>query len=320
MNNDIKKVIKIAESGDVLAMKEHLKHHPLGLQETNGYGSTPLHRAAQMGHVHMVDFLIGQGALIDAQSNIQSTPLLDAAMEGHVEVLERLIKAGCSLTAHDSFGDDVLSYAVKGTQLDALKYLVNQGLKIHQVNDEGQTLMHIALRQASISMGKGNDKNHLDLIEFLYESEISIYDCLTASETPAEMAVITGLTEVVKLFLSKEGAHFANQKTTQGKPFLHLACKFKSGIDSLPMVKVLVEGGADLHALNEFGQTALQSEDKRYPWNGDERKHQKEVVSYLTQMEQFLLACKERDELEVLTQDIMKSSEDSHPLRSKKSL
>ena len=51
---------------------------------------TPLHRAAEGGHIEVVEALLKAGANLEAQDEGSGTPLHRAAKGGHLEVVESL--------------------------------------------------------------------------------------------------------------------------------------------------------------------------------------------------------------------------------------
>ncbi|MEO1088521.1 MAG: ankyrin repeat domain-containing protein, partial [Acidobacteriota bacterium] len=58
--------------------------------------STPLHSAASAGEVSAIDFLLSQGAKVDAQNTDGGTPLLEACKASKPEAVDRLLKAGAN--------------------------------------------------------------------------------------------------------------------------------------------------------------------------------------------------------------------------------
>jgi ankyrin len=59
---------------------------------------TPLHLAAEMGHIRAVRLLLKLGANINAQFSSGQTPLMSACMSGHVDVVAELLKSGADVT------------------------------------------------------------------------------------------------------------------------------------------------------------------------------------------------------------------------------
>ena len=58
------------------------------------HGYTPLHMAAQWGHLDVVAFLAGKGAVVDALADLDGTPLDMARARGHQHVVTHLVGLG----------------------------------------------------------------------------------------------------------------------------------------------------------------------------------------------------------------------------------
>jgi ankyrin repeat protein len=65
----------------------------------NNVCCTPLHYAAEYGHLVVTEFLIANGADINAQTMNNLTPLHMAARRGHYNVVDLLIEKGADIDA-----------------------------------------------------------------------------------------------------------------------------------------------------------------------------------------------------------------------------
>ena len=81
---------------------------------TDWLGTSPLHLAAQYGHVETCKRLLSAGISKDARTKVDKTPLHIAAQEGHSEVMELLLRNGCEVDAVDmvSWRWERLSYFI----------------------------------------------------------------------------------------------------------------------------------------------------------------------------------------------------------------
>lgn len=70
----------------------------------NPWTGPALSRAAYFGHLAVVEYLVGQGANIEATARDLSRPLHWAALGGYLSVVEYLVGAGASLTATSTGG------------------------------------------------------------------------------------------------------------------------------------------------------------------------------------------------------------------------
>ena len=64
-------------------------------------GTSPLHFAAQNGHLATAEVLLRAGISRDARTKVDRTPLHVAAQEGHAEVVELLLRNGADIEAKD---------------------------------------------------------------------------------------------------------------------------------------------------------------------------------------------------------------------------
>ena len=99
---------RLCRSGDLSAIKSYLNESPVDLiinRVAGLNGCTPLHEAAIAGQGHVVELLYQESDALDLNVRTQrgpaSTPLHLAAERGHVECVMTLIECGASLEAVD---------------------------------------------------------------------------------------------------------------------------------------------------------------------------------------------------------------------------
>ena len=100
---------------------------------------TPLHCAAEIGHLSVVEFLVNQNADINAKGKGDLTPLHFAARDGHLSVVDYLVNQNADLNAKDKNGETPLGLAreigiyqdedQKKAKLDVVEFLKNKGGK-----------------------------------------------------------------------------------------------------------------------------------------------------------------------------------------------
>eukprot|EP00310_Coccolithus_braarudii_P020262 CAMPEP_0183351704 /NCGR_PEP_ID=MMETSP0164_2-20130417/26199_1 /TAXON_ID=221442 /ORGANISM="Coccolithus pelagicus ssp braarudi, Strain PLY182g" /LENGTH=196 /DNA_ID=CAMNT_0025523953 /DNA_START=26 /DNA_END=616 /DNA_ORIENTATION=+ len=91
-------------------------------------GCTPLHKAAQMGHLEVVKELLSRGAPVDALDNSGLTPLHSAASKDFLDIVKALVAKGAALGLMEkSAGWTPLHMAaVKGNK-EVMRFLANRG-------------------------------------------------------------------------------------------------------------------------------------------------------------------------------------------------
>jgi len=75
------------------------------------FGATPLHQAANAGHLDIIRILIGSGADPNARGLLGVTPLMLAAGAGHLEAVKLLIEAGADVRIKTESGISALMRA-----------------------------------------------------------------------------------------------------------------------------------------------------------------------------------------------------------------
>lgn len=180
-------------------------------------GETPLFSALDAGKSDVAQFLIAQGADINAPGFGGLTPLFPACVDGKKEVIELLISKGADVNAK-----------AKGVAI------------------RGLTPLHVACRSgrrdvAGLLIDKGADLNAKITFTFLP----------MLGWTPLHLGSSLGHKDVVELLIAK-GADIDIQNSN-GRTPLHEA----SATSRKDVVELLIAGGANINAKDNKGQTAL---------------------------------------------------------------
>ncbi len=100
--------------------------------EVKGYRNLcePIHLAAGKGHIKAVEFLLKNGAHIDAKDRDNETPLHDAAYNNQAEMIGYLVKHGANINAKSNcYHLTPLEEAVKFERAIAVRALLENGAK-----------------------------------------------------------------------------------------------------------------------------------------------------------------------------------------------
>jgi ankyrin repeat protein len=124
---DYKAIHAAAEGGDLAAVQSLVKSDRRLVEARDWENLTPLHLAAFHGHKDVVEFLISQGACVNAKTTAGVTPLHMAAQIGNQDVAQVLLDHKAKINTVDSSGWTPLARAEKWDHPDMVKFLQAHG-------------------------------------------------------------------------------------------------------------------------------------------------------------------------------------------------
>ncbi|XP_039182989.1 histone-lysine N-methyltransferase EHMT1 isoform X6 [Crotalus tigris] len=203
---------------------------------------TPLHAAAESGHVDICHMLLQAGANIDTCSQDQRTPLMEAAENNHLETVKYLIKAGALVDPKDAEGSTCLHLAAKKGHYDVVQYLLsNEQMDVNGQDDGGWTPMIWA-----------TEYKHVELVKLLLAkgSDINIRD--NEQNICLHWAAFSGCVDIAEILLAaKCDLHAVN---IHGDSPLHIAARE----NRYECVVLFLSRGSDVALKNKEGETPLQ--------------------------------------------------------------
>ncbi|KAG6977985.1 Ankyrin repeat domain-containing protein 17 [Fusarium oxysporum f. sp. conglutinans] len=111
------------------------------------YGQTPLSHAAAYGHREVVELLLSEGSDYDDSSS-GVTPLWLAIRGGHLDIAELLLQAGANPNASSIHtGEACLSHAASLGHIRAAYLLLDRGAEVDTRDKNGWTPLHHAVSQ-----------------------------------------------------------------------------------------------------------------------------------------------------------------------------
>nr|XP_023399600.1 ankyrin repeat domain-containing protein 6 isoform X2 [Loxodonta africana] len=108
------------------------------------HGRTPLHLAANKGHLSVVHILLKAGCDLNVQDDGDQTALHRATVVGNTEIIAALIQEGCALDRQDKDGNTALHEASWHGFSQSAKLLVKAGANVLARNKAGQTPLETA--------------------------------------------------------------------------------------------------------------------------------------------------------------------------------
>lgn len=160
------------------------------------YCFTPLHLAAQSGHVGVVRILLNSpGVRVDSATAVQgSIPLHLAAENGHSEVVSILLsKSTLQLHVKDKMGRTAMHLAATNGHRELISQLIGQGADINAPDENGYAPMHMAA-----------EAGHVEVVKLLVESGASPRAESMEGTFPICYAAMQGHLSVVKYLLQQE--------------------------------------------------------------------------------------------------------------------
>uniref|UniRef100_A0A8C7GMV8 Ankyrin repeat domain 52 n=1 Tax=Oncorhynchus kisutch TaxID=8019 RepID=A0A8C7GMV8_ONCKI len=206
---------------------------------------TPLHAAACLGDVHIMDLLINSGASINAKDQGWRTPLHRAAASQN-EIVKLLVSRSADAMCRDKRGYTPLHAAAASGQIEVVKYLLRLG---SEVRCQGVGLHTVTIiRSLNLSCGF----LLLNSLLVAYQGSRQIDEPNAFGNTALHMACYTGQ-EAVANELVNRGAN-VNQPNHHGGTPLHLAAVSTNGALCL---ELLVNNGADVNMQSKEGKSPL---------------------------------------------------------------
>lgn len=134
-----------------LSKEQRVKSFEIDIDEfTDESGWTPLHIAASIGNLEVLQLLLGHEPTPDAnlQTNNGSTPVHLATSKKHFDIVKELVSKGASVRTKDKKSQYPLHRAASVGSLPLVEYLVKEGKSPINAKDiSGWTALHHALAE-----------------------------------------------------------------------------------------------------------------------------------------------------------------------------
>jgi ankyrin repeat protein len=148
---------KNVERNDLVEVEADLREHPSYLESRNEIGCTPLCFIAYRGiptrgtwrkkrEREVVDYLIAQGADVNAADQFGRAPLYWFASHGDTEMMKIVIARGARVNECDKYDNTPLHIAAGNAKVEACKLLLAHGAEVNARGKDNQTPLTLAIR------------------------------------------------------------------------------------------------------------------------------------------------------------------------------
>ncbi|KAI8494515.1 positive regulation of extrinsic apoptotic signaling pathway via death domain receptors protein [Branchiostoma belcheri] len=150
-----KKLCGAAAEGDVETVTELLQQGvDVNCVNMSQFKQSPLHHAAEEGHVGVAELLLKAWAQVDSRDQDENTPLHKAALGGHVGVAELLLKAGAQVDSRDEDENTPLHIAASKGHVGVTKLLLKAGAQVDSRNGFEYTPLHYAALRGHVGVAE----------------------------------------------------------------------------------------------------------------------------------------------------------------------
>lgn len=226
-----------------------LTAHSVAMGDT-GEASKRLVAAARAGDVDGVRRLLAQGADPNAVDRI--TPLMAAATmfekKQRLDIMRQLLAAGARVNDRADSGETALTFAVRFRDADAIHMLLDNGADPNIVNQNGISPLLEAMRFGA------SKTQQLEMMQLLLTRGADPNVRGAGVGTPLSLAVRQYSLAMVKLLLD----HRADPNLTDdidATPLMRAVSRQNLGPDTVTIVRILVDAGADVNAHDPSGNT-----------------------------------------------------------------
>ena len=199
---------------------------------------TPLMKAIKRDDV--VNALISAGANVNARDRLYETPLIKASRLGYASIVRKLLDANANVNIQTRNGQTALMVAAEQGYTNIVRLLLSRGANPYMVDAYKKHALVYAVYH-----------RHPEIISEL----VNAMDlCRTRyGVQPLFVALSQGSVDIVRLLLSKGTKPNARFPKTGDTPLMTAARERQPEV-----MRVLIEGGANVHMKNYKGMTALK--------------------------------------------------------------
>lgn len=137
-------IFEASREGDLERVKKLIDFSRENIdKKTDDFMVTPLIKSIIYGHMHVVTFLLENGADVNAEDANKYTALIHAIQRGDISMVRVLLEKGAKIKTKDSHGWTPIMHAVGG-KVDFIEFLIDNGADYTTADDRGLTPLRYA--------------------------------------------------------------------------------------------------------------------------------------------------------------------------------
>lgn len=212
---------------------------------------TALHFAAEAGCLQTCTVLLDNGFNIDARDHYLVTPMHLAAQKGHFQVVEYLAQRGALIEARTAAGWTALHFAAQSGHAEVCRLLVELQSPLDQQTNRQETPLFFAVEHP----------NFLPIVELMISKGAKVSHSTHKGTTPLHIAAFKdgeeGWFDICSALIAA-GADAGATTWMRSTPLHYAANRGR-----MCTCHLLIENGANPHAVDEEGQTPRDRCDRR---------------------------------------------------------
>ena len=236
-NDDLEysSALHLATTSNFEDVVDFLIHQGAHLEARDIDGYTALHIAAKMGHLEITQRLINSGANVDARDEVGRTAAMLAARDGHLDMLRILFNSNANFTVKDHDGRHALDHATFSVKVETVSYLMALGQKICW-SPRGVCL------PLCRSLDRGSPELQNFLLDFMPDYAIECSRCGPLLQSICRFQQVELLRKYTEKLREHGLLNMINRSDETFPPALCLA----ASLGAITQMQILLEAGADI--------------------------------------------------------------------------
>jgi serine/threonine-protein phosphatase 6 regulatory ankyrin repeat subunit A/cytohesin len=272
-----------AEGAELRRLISLEKENHESLNALDASGSAPLHNAAGLGRLAVVQYLLSHGARVNLQRRDLFEALTVATGQGRKAAVEYLLEHGADVTGGKTHGFNPIQYAAQDGYLDIAAILLAHGADVMSRDGGGRTALSLAVSSPAMLgflVKHGADVNAKDnwgatpLCRAIEGGQLDGAKALLELDADPNVSYINNGNFQSREKLSHDLTPLCVATARRNLPLVELLIRFKADVNgktgfgwtpshfaaatgAMEMIDFLAERGADLNTRNALGATPL---------------------------------------------------------------